>query len=109
MRSAMYKLMKGEGLYRVSDDKYIVATHVESEVDKTIVEFRTEFRGKQIVRRTEYKPGEIGIFWLDDTKELCSRPLRSIFDIYYFHEDLYAHGFLEDDIYDFATADEIVL
>ena len=103
----MYKLdLQNEGLYRVSDNKYIVATHVEVISDRVRTGHRTTFRGKEIVTVNEYPLGEIGIFWKEDRKDRCSRPLLMDMDIYFFHCDLYDHGFLHDDVEDFATFTE---
>ena len=102
----MYKLQEHEGLYRVSDNKYIVANYVEIESDRVVCEHRYEFRGQEIVRRNEYPLGEVGIFWDEDHKDRCSRPLWMSFDIYFFHESLYEYGFLHDDEEDFAIAGE---
>ena len=102
----MYKLQKNEGLYRVSDNKYIVATHVEVMGNKVRTEHRANFRGREIVTVRTYPLGEIGIFLKEDVKDRCSRPLWMDMDIYFFHNDLYDYGFLHDDVEDFATFTE---
>ena len=93
----MYTLMKGEGLYRVSDDKYIVANKVEIRDDRVVCRHEYDFRDQHIVRDQEYPIGEVGIFWHDDHKDVCTTPLSYCFAIYDFHEKLYTFGFLADD------------
>lgn len=97
----MYTLIPHEGLYRVSDNQYIVANKVDQVDDKIICRHEFDFRGQHIVRDKEYNIGEVGIFWDEDTKDLCSTPLDCSFSIYNFHQKLYEFGLLVDDPNDF--------
>lgn len=102
----MYKLQEHEGLYMVADNHYVVANQVEILDDKVICRHEFTWRNRKCVTDREYKLGEVGIFWDEDTKDRCSRPLEYSSDIYLFHESLYEYGFLVDDINDWADASD---
>ena len=97
----MYKLLENEGLYRVSDDKYIVVNMVEIQNDRVVCRHEYDFRDRHIIRDQTFPIGEVGIFWKEDYKDLCNTCLDYCFSIYNFHEKLYDYGFLVDDPMEF--------